>query len=84
MHKHITRTLMTTQDKLKHSIPSFAANFPPSTASPSFYFKFPGCTPQSTAAVRKTIEDNDRRHDIYEKARCESPKNQSQADGSRS
>lgn len=57
---------------LSKPIPSFAKNFPASTASPSFYFNFPGCTPQSTAAVREAIEENDRRHDIYEKARCES------------
>jgi len=73
MHKHLINRIMTTQQKLRLSVPSFAANFPSSTASPSFYFRFPGCTPQSTAAVRKTIEDNDRRHDIYEKARCKLP-----------
>ena len=70
------RTLMTSttqsQQKLSKHIPSFAANFPSSTASPSFYFHFPGCTPESTATVRRTIEENDRRHDIYEKARCKS------------
>lgn len=46
--------------------PSWAANFPPSTARPSKLFQFPGITPETTAAVRRVIEENDRGYDMYE------------------
>lgn len=67
----ISRTMSTinTSD-LPKSVPSFARNFPSSTASPSFYFRYPGTTAQSTQAVRTLLEENDRRYDIYEQQRC--------------
>ncbi|KAK4687208.1 hypothetical protein P7C73_g2910, partial [Tremellales sp. Uapishka_1] len=44
---------------------------PSSTASPSSLFKWPGITPASTAVLRRTLEENDRRFDIWGKRRFE-------------
>ncbi|KAL0250754.1 hypothetical protein I308_102970 [Cryptococcus tetragattii IND107] len=49
--------------------PSFARNFPTSTAEPSAYFKWPGVTWDSTKAVREVLEENDRGYDIFESVR---------------
>ncbi|AFR92180.2 hypothetical protein CNAG_07308 [Cryptococcus neoformans var. grubii H99] len=49
--------------------PSFASNFPTSTAEPSAYFKWPGITWDSTKAVREVLEENNRGYDIYESRR---------------
>ncbi|WVQ82439.1 hypothetical protein IAT38_004567 [Cryptococcus sp. DSM 104549] len=49
--------------------PPFARNFPASTAKPSKYFKWPGVTWESTEAVRRTLEENNRGYDIYESRR---------------
>ena len=54
----------------KSAVPSLAKNFPTSTASPSQTFRWPGITPQSTATVRRILEENNRTSDIYEKLRC--------------
>jgi hypothetical protein len=53
------------------TVPALAKNFPDSTAVPSSYFKWPGITDSSTKTVRRILEENDRKYDIYEKARCE-------------
>ena len=52
------------------TIPPFARDFPGSTASPSQTFHWPGVTAESTSTVRKVLEENDRKYDIYEKVRC--------------
>ncbi|RSH81577.1 hypothetical protein EHS25_006199 [Saitozyma podzolica] len=52
-----------------HPVPSFAKNFPASTASPSKVFPFPGVTDESTKAVRRVLTENDQRYDIYESLR---------------
>ena len=53
------------------TIPPLARNFPDSTAVPSSYFRWPGIADSSTQTVRRILEENDRKYDIYEKARCE-------------
>lgn len=53
------------------SVPAFAKGFPDSTAVPSAYFKWPGTTESSTQEVRRILQENDRKYDIYEKVRCE-------------
>lgn len=53
------------------TIPAFAKGFPDSTAVPSTYFKWPGTSESSTKEVRRILEENDRKYDIYEKVRCE-------------
>jgi len=53
------------------TVPALAKNFPDSTAVPSSYFKWPGITADSTKTVRRILEENDRKYDIYGKLRCE-------------
>jgi hypothetical protein len=52
--------------------PTWAANFPPSSARPS-PISLPGLTPASTTTVRRVLEENNRGYDMWqEERRCES------------
>jgi hypothetical protein len=71
LNRTMSQSASANSDLEAFPIPPLAQSFPSSTAVRGDVVLYPGVTHESTQALRRLLEENDRRFHIYRKISCE-------------